>query len=238
MFRSWRRAEIAGLCLIALLGVLLAASALQQISPAPPAAVYFAPGSPSKVALTFETFWSSEGLEEILRILQEEDVRATFFLTGAWLKRHPEAARAILEQGHEIGNHTMNHANLLYLTEEEIRHEIDGFIEAAQEILEYRPVLFRPPLGLYNGLVLQHAWKKRCRTVLWSVESYDYLSRDAAEVTERVEGRLHGGAILLFRAGSPVTRKALPQILELLRRRGYSAVTVSALFEDSGRSAR
>jgi len=234
MFPSWRRAEIVGLCLMAILGVLLLASALRQASPAPPAAVYFAPGSPARVALTFETFWSSEGLDELLAILRKEGVRATFFLTGAWLKRYPRAARAILEQGHEIGNHTMNHANLLYLSEEEMRREIDGFIEAAQEILEYRPVLFRPPQGLYNGLVLEHAWRRRCRAVLWSVESYDYISRDAAEVVERIAGRLHGGAIILFRSGSPLARQALPQVLELLRRRGYSAVTVSELLEEAG----
>ncbi|HOA34939.1 MAG TPA: polysaccharide deacetylase family protein [Bacillota bacterium] len=237
MFRSWRRAEIVGLCLIMLLGALLVTSALQQISPAPPAPVYFVPGSPSEVAITFETFWSSEGLEEVLRILREKDVRATFFLTGAWLKNHPEAAKMILEQGHEIGNHTMNHAGLLYLTEEEIRNEIDGFIEAAQEILEFRPVLFRPPQGLYNGIVLQHAWKRRCRTVLWSVESYDYLSRDAAELIARVGSRLQGGAIILFRAGTPVTLEALPQILELLREQGYSPVTVSALLDNLDRPA-
>ncbi len=232
MFRSWRRAEILGLCLIMLLGVLLATTALQQLSPAPPGAIHFAPGSSSRVALTFETLWSSEGLEEIIQVLQEEGVQVTFFLTGTWLKNHPAAAKLILEQGHEIGNHTLNHANLLYLTEKEIRHEIDGFIEAAEEILEYRPVLFRPPLGLYNGIILQHAWKNRCRTVLWSVESYDYLSRDAAEVSARVGSRVHGGAIILFRVGAPVIPEALPRILELLRERGYSPVTVSGLLEE------
>jgi len=70
--------------------------------------------------------------------------------------------------------------------------------------------------------------------VLWSVESYDYISRDAAEVVERIAGRLHGGAIILFRSGSPLARQALPQVLELLRRRGYSAVTVSELLEEAG----
>lgn len=232
MLRTWRRAEKLGLCLIMLLGALLATSALHQLSPAPPGAIYYAPGSPYRVALTFETLWSSEGLEELLQALKKEGVQATFFLTGTWLKSHPAAAKMILEQGHEIGNHTLNHANLLYLTEKEIEHEIDGFNEAAQEILEYRPGLFRPPLGLYNGIILQHARKRRCRTVLWSVESYDYLSRDAAEVSARVGNRLHGGAIILFRVGSPVLREALPQILDLLRERGYCPVTVSELLND------
>ncbi len=232
MLKTWRRAEKLGLLLVVLLGGLLAASALQQLSPAVPAAIYFAPGSPPRVALTFETLWSSEGLEETLQMLKREEVQATFFLTGTWLKNHPDAARAILEQGHEIGNHTLNHANLLYLTEEEIEKEIEGFNEAAQELLEYRPRLFRPPQGLYNGIVLQQAWKRRCRTVLWSVESYDSISRNASDVSTQVENRLHGGAIISFKVGSPVLPEALPQILKLLRERGYSAVTVSKLLQD------
>ena len=68
--------------------------------------------------------------------------------------------------------------------------------------------------------------------MLWSVESYDYLSRDSAEVSARVGNRLHGGAIILFRVGSPVLREALPQILALLRERGYCPVTVSELLND------
>lgn len=232
MFKTWRRAEKFGLFLVMLLGGLLAASALQQLSPAMPAAIYFAPGSPPRVALTFETLWSSEGLEETLQMLKKEDVQATFFLTGTWLKNYPDAARAILEQGHEIGNHTLNHANLLYLSGEEIEKEIDGFNKAAQEILEYRPRLFRPPQGLYNGIVLQQAWKRRCRTVLWSVESYDSISRSAADVSAQVESRLHGGAIITFRVGSPVLPEALPQVLKFMRERSYSAVTVSKLLKD------
>ena len=82
--------------------------------------------------------------------------------------------------------------------------------------LEYSPHLFRPPRGLYNGVILEQARRHRCRTVLWSVESYDYISRDAAEVSARVGKRLHRGAIINFRAGSPLLHEALPQILNCL----------------------
>ena len=229
MFKTWRRVEKFSLFLIILLGGLLATSALRQSSPAAPGPVYFAQGSPLQVALTFETLWSSEGLTELLEILKREDVRATFFLTGIWLKNNPAGAKMILEQGHEIGNHTLNHANLLYKTEKEIADEINGFNEMSQAILEYSPRLFRPPQGLYNGIVLEQAWKSRCRTVLWSVESYDYLSLDAAGVEARIGKRLHDGAIISFRVGSTVLPRALPEILGLLRERGYSPVTVSTL---------
>ena len=235
MFRTWRRKEKIGLILLMLLGGLVIAGALQQLSFEAPEAIYFAPGGPPQVALTFETLWSGVGVDDLLQLLEEEDVQATFFLTGVWLEKNREAAKKILEQGHEIGNHTLNHAHLLYATEEEIITEIEGFNEAALAALEYSPRLFRPPQGLYNGIILEQARRSRCRTVLWSVESYDYISRDAAEVSTRVGKRLHGGAIINFRAGSPLLPEALPQILKLLRENGLDAVTVSDLLEGRGR---
>lgn len=235
MFRTWRRREKTGFVLLMLLGGLLVAGALQQLSSEPPEAIYFAPGGPPRVALTFETLWSGDGVENLLQLLEEEGVQATFFLTGLWLRNNREAAKRILEQGHEIGNHTLNHANLLYASEGEIIKEIEGFNESALAALEYSPHLFRPPRGLYNGVILEQARRHRCRTVLWSVESYDYISRDAAEVSARVGKRLHRGAIINFRAGSPLLHEALPQILKLLRERGLEAVKVSDLLEGRGR---
>jgi peptidoglycan/xylan/chitin deacetylase (PgdA/CDA1 family) len=233
MLRTWRRSEKVALGLIMLVGALLVTSALQQLRSASPEAIYFVPGRSFRVALTFETRWSSEGLAELLQILKTEDVSATFFLTGTWLKNHPAAAARILEQGHEIGNHTLNHALLLHLSEKEIKRELDGFNEAALEILNYRPRLFRPPQGLYNGVVLQAALQQRCLTVLWSIDSYDYLSRDPDEVSARIESRLHHGAIITFRVGAPVLPEALPKILAHLREQGYIPVTVSELLEDT-----
>lgn len=229
---TWRLVEKVALGLIILLGVVAVASALQQIHPASPGAIYFVPGRPFRIALTFETRSSDDGLAGLLKILKAEGVSATFFLTGNWLKKYPAEAASILGQGHEIGNHTLNHSVLLYLSGKEIKEELNGFNEAAREILEYRPVSFRPPRGLYNGLVLEAARKQHCRTVLWSVESYDYLSGDPAELCARIKSRVHHGAIVVFRVGAPVLLDALPEILACLREQGYLPVTVSALLKN------
>lgn len=239
MLRSWRLSEKVALGLIMLLGTALLTSALQLLRPGAPEAVYFVPDRPFQIALTFETRWSSEGLTELLQILEAEEVAATFFLTGSWLKEYPEQAAAILKQGHEIGNHTLSDTVLLYLSEEGITGELEGFNEAAREILEYRPRLFRPPRGLYNGVVLEAARQQRCRTVLWSVESYDTLARNPDEVSTRIKNKLHHGAIVLFRVGAPVLPEALPEILLYLREQGYRAVTVSELLKkESGNSGK
>lgn len=220
-----------GLILLLLLAGLIVTLALRQYYPAEPEAVYFVPGNLPQVALSFETLWSSSGLERILEILAEEDVRATFFISGTWLKQNPEAAKLILKKGHELGNHTLSHKNLLYLSEKEIAAEIKGFNDLALELLEYRPRLFRPPLGLYNGLILKQAGLYRCQTVLWSIESYDTISRSGGEIAERVMQRMHGGAIISFRVGAPLLPEILPVILAELVKQGYAPVTVTSLLK-------
>lgn len=237
MLKSWRRVEKIALVLLILLGAMAATSALMQLQTASPEPIYFVPGRPYRVALTFETRWSDKGLSELLEILKEEDVAASFFLTGSWLEKHPGAAARILEQGHEIGNHTLNHAVLLHLSKKEIEAELEGFNAAAKETLEYRSSLFRPPRGLYNGIVLEIARRQRCRTVLWSIESYDYLI-GPDELNRRIKKRLHHGAIILFRAGAPSLTEALPKILAHMREEGYRPVTVSELLENKDGETR
>lgn len=231
MLRSWRRVKKTGLFLILLLAALAVMPAVKYYYPVETQALYFIPGSPSRVALTFETLWSSSGLEQILAILEQESVRATFFISGTWLKQNPAAAKEILRKGHEIGNHSLSQKNLLYLNEKEMAKEIQGFNQLAHELLEYRPALFRPPLGLYNGLVLKQARQNRLRTILWSIESYDSISDDGGAIADRVTERLHGGAIISFRVGAPALPDALPLIIKNLREKGYEPVPVSVLLK-------
>ena len=217
------------ICLFLLAALLL--TSLKAQYPAELEAVYFVEGQPARVSLTFETLWSGSGVEQVLEILQNEDVRATFFISGAWLEANPDTAGRILAYGHEIGNHTLNHRVMLYLDNEAITKEIKGFNEMAAEILEYRPRVFRPPLGLYNGAVIKKAKQMGCRTVLWSIESYDWTSRESETIVRQVMDRLHGGAVITFRAGAPLLLEALPLILEELKTSGYEAVPVSELLD-------
>jgi peptidoglycan-N-acetylglucosamine deacetylase len=209
----------------------LALVSLRDQYPEEPPAVHFVPGNPTQVSFTFETLWSSSGLEQVLDALDQEGVSATFFITGAWLRQNPEAARQILAGGHEIGNHTDNHKPLLYLEKQAMIKEIADFNKTASELLEYRPTLFRPPRGLYSGAVLKAARQQGCRTILWSVDSYDWISETREELVRRVGDRVHGGAIIVFRIGAPLLGEALPEILAELKASGYEAVPISELLE-------
>lgn len=220
--------------LVLLLAGLALLPALRQYYPAEPGAIFYVSGSPQLVALTFETLWSSRDLERLLAILEEEEAGATFFISGTWLQHNPEAAQLILNKGFEIGNHTFSHRNLLYLNQAEIDAEIGGFNELCRELLEYRPRLFRPALGMYNGMILKQAEMHRLQTVLWSVESYDTISESSAAIVERVMGRIHGGAVIVFRAGAPHLPEALPELLSAMAAQGYRAVSASELLDAGG----
>jgi peptidoglycan-N-acetylglucosamine deacetylase len=235
MRRAWRGTKKTGVIMILLAAGLAVLPALRYYYQDEPQAIYFVPGNPAGVALTFETRWSSDGLDQILDILERENARVTFFITGTWLKENPHAAKKILQKGHEIANHTQSHQNLLYLNEAELAEEIAGFDRLARELLDYRPRVFRPPLGLYNGMVLKEARRNRCRTVLWSVESYDSLGGDADEIAGRVTAGMRGGAVVLFRVGPPALVEALPLIMTRLREQGLEPVTVSELLRMGAR---
>lgn len=229
LFWKWRRIKKIPLLLFLMIAVIAVTPSLRSDRMSELEAIYFVPGDPPFIAITFETLWSSRNLETILESLDGRDVRATFFISGSWLKNNLPASRRILEAGHDIGNHTATQRNLLHGCSDELEAEIGGFNDLAGELLEYKPELFRPPLGLYNGEVLQAAAKGRCRTVLWSVESYDTISDSSEEIVDRVLAGARGGSIINFRVGAPGLTGALPEIIDGLRAMGYEPVSVSEL---------
>ena len=231
MHRLCKPVRIAGLVLLTGL-IVLGLIAYKGRKPVA-RAYYFAPDCPARVALTFETLWSDDGLAEVLQALETEQIQATFFMTTQWLQRYPEGATAILRQGHEIGNRAFSHLLPPEGTEPP-RNEIGEFIAAAGEMLEYRPVLFRPAGSGLNTLPLETVCGEGCRTVYWSVDSYDWISLSGAEIAFRVSERVHGGAIINFRVGARFLPAALPLVARALREQGYETVTVSALL--AGRS--
>lgn len=206
--------------------------ALRDSRTGEPKAIYYAQGSPLQVALTFETLWTDRGVEDILQALNEEGVKATFFVTGNWLKNNHESSAAILAEGHEIGNHTMTHQLLLYSNHDEIIQEISGFNKLCRDNLGYRATLFRPPLGRYNDLIIKSASEEGCLTILWSIDSYDWISGSGEEIETRVIERLHGGAIISFRVGAVHLPAALPRIIKEIQAQGFKPVNLTELLRN------
>lgn len=185
-----------------------------------------------QVALTFDAGGEADGLVDLLRTLEQEQVRATFFLTGKWACQNLHLARWISEQGHTIGNHTWAHKDLTTLEEWDVRQELlrtdDRFLGWFGP--RYLP-LFRAPYGETNPQVLAVAHELGFHPIRWSIDTLDAMEprKTPTFIEERILLRSDDelkGAIVLMHVGYPETIQALPRVVHNLRLRGFEFVTI------------
>jgi len=203
------------------------------VAPPLPTEMQRGPGHLRQVALTFDAGADAEGLPELLGVLEQERVRATFFLTGRWACENLHLARWIAAQGHVLGNHTWAHKDLTKLEEWEVREELvrtdDRFVGWFG--VRYMP-LFRAPYGETNPEILTVAQKLGFHAIRWSIDTLDAMEppKTAAFIEERILGKRDAelkGAIVLMHVGHPETVEALPRVIHGLRERGFEFVTVN-----------
>ncbi|MBR6709585.1 MAG: polysaccharide deacetylase family protein, partial [Clostridia bacterium] len=137
--------------------------------------VYHAHANDSgKIALTFDDGPHPKYTPEILEILREYGVKATFFVIGENVGYYPEQLAQILADGHEIGNHTYRHSCMSKLSEDEIRNEIERNEQAIYELCDYRTKLLRPPAGMLDDRVIDIALERDYRIILWNIDTRDW----------------------------------------------------------------
>ncbi len=189
------------------------------------------PTSDRVVAFTFDAGADVGYTEQILNTLREENVRASFGLTGKWSEQNSELARRIVADGHVLINHTYSHRSL---TGASTGSEVLSYHEHADELWKTHSVLlelagastkpyFRPPYGDYDEQVLRDVRSRGYEyNIMWSVDSLGWKGLTRAEILERVLDGLEPGAIYLFHVGSQSQDgPALPSIISELRDRGY-----------------
>ena len=191
------------------------------------------------VALTFDDGPTRDQTPEVLRLLRERNVRATFFLTGGELEQNLDAGREIVAAGHELGNHSYSHERMVFVTPSYVRREVertDVLIRAAGHSGE---IHFRPPYGKKLLALPLYLESRDRKTITWDVEPDSELSAkaDAAAITRHVLRRTRPGSIILLHVMYPSraeTMRAVPFIIEGLKREGYNFVTVSELLAAEG----
>ncbi len=187
----------------------------------PPEPVFQVEKAKESVYFTFNILWENEPIEDILQILEANEITAVFFATGEWIKKYPDEALKIILSGHYLGNHSYSHRKLLFLPEEEVVAEIQGFNQVSMEELNYRPAFFRPPFGEYNPRMISLAGEYGCLTLLWSINTLMLSNYEGELIISRLEERLHDGAVILFHTSSPHIRENLPEIISYLKWKGY-----------------
>jgi polysaccharide deacetylase family sporulation protein PdaB len=181
------------------------------------------------VSLTFDAAWGNEDTQQLIDILGKYNVKATFFVVGAWAEKYPESVRALHEAGHEVMNHSDDHAHFSRLTAAEITANVGACNDKVAAVTGVAPTLFRAPYGEYDDNVIKTLDAMGMRTIQWDVDSLDWKELSAPEITKRVTGKVAPGSIVLFHNAALHTPEALPAILEYLLQNGYSAVPVTEL---------
>ncbi|KPU42212.1 peptidoglycan-N-acetylglucosamine deacetylase [Oxobacter pfennigii] len=182
-----------------------------------------------RVALTFNVAWGAEYTQEVIDILKRYNIKATFFLTGAWISKYPDEAEYIYKYGHDIGNHTTTNVALTNLSKSSIIKEIKDTEDRILKVTGIKTSLLRVPYGEYNERVILTANELGYNTIQWDVDSFDWTGILHKDIHERVIKNIGSGSILLFHCESKNTVEALPSIIEDLRKQGYKFITVTEL---------
>ena len=181
--------------------------------------------------MSFDAAWGNEDTRRILDILKKHNVKVTFFMTGGWVESYPEDVRAILADGHDLGNHSENHKNMSELSDEACQEEIQKVHTKVQELTGYEMCLFRPPFGDYDNHVIKNVQKCGYYPIQWSIDSLDWKDYGADDIVKRVveSDKLNNGAIILMHNGAKYTADALDAVITGLQDKGYEIVPISEL---------
>lgn len=183
------------------------------------------------VAITFDSAWGTEDLDEITAILKKHNVPATFFVTGEWAEKYPDAILTIDSAGHEIANHGNSHKHMPQISTEEMKSEIQKCHTTIYNLIKKDMTLFRAPYSDWNDEVVEVAKSMGYSSINQSVDSLDWKDYGADSIIRTVceHKHLENGSIILLHNGSKYTKDALDVMLTNLEEQGYSFVKVSSL---------
>ncbi|EHN16982.1 polysaccharide deacetylase family sporulation protein PdaB [Clostridium sporogenes] len=183
----------------------------------------------NKISLTFDVSRGDEYIEKILDILDENDVKATFFLVGDWIEQNPKKVKEIHSKGHEIGNHSHSHPNMSIISKEKIVKDININDANIRRITGEGTKLFRFPGGYYNDEAVDIVNKMGLCSIQWDVDSIDWKEQGADLEYERIIKKTKSGSILLFHNTAKYTPDNLPRIIKELKENGFQFVKVGDL---------
>ncbi len=183
-------------------------------------------GNPEKsfVYLTFDEGYENGYTPQILDTLKEKKVPACFFVTGSYAEKEPELIKRMVNEGHIVGNHTVNHPSLPSCTDEEIEDEITSLERMVYDITGKSMKFFRPPMGEHSERTMKITKDLGYKTVFWSLAYADWdINRQPGRtyVHEAVTKYIHNGAIILMHAVSADNAAELPSIIDDVRKMGY-----------------
>ncbi|MBH0170121.1 polysaccharide deacetylase family protein [Fictibacillus sp. 18YEL24] len=185
------------------------------------------------VALTFDD-GPTDNTDEILSILKEEGVKATFFVTGREIEENLKEAKEIVAEGHELGNHSYSHERMVLKTPSYIRNEIESTDKLIRKAGYEGKIHFRPPYGKKLIGLPYYLDKHDRKTILWNIEpeTYPEIASDSTKIVKHVSRNIQPGSIILLHVmydSRTETMKSVKGIITDLKAKGYTFKTVSEM---------
>lgn len=192
--------------------------------------IYCVETDKKQIAISFDAAWGNDDTENLINILKEYDVPATFFVVGAWVDKYPESVKQLSDAGHMVQNHSNTHPYMTGLSSQQMIDELESCNQKIEAITGTRPTLFRPPYGDYNNSVIETVESVNMYAIQWDTDSLDWRDDATSEsICKRVTSKVKNGSIVLFHNDAEHTPEALPTILKCLKDEGYEFVFISDL---------
>ncbi|MEH7392816.1 polysaccharide deacetylase family protein [Bacillus sp. JJ1474] len=189
----------------------------------------------NEISLTFDAGAGAEHTGEILNVLKKHRIQTTMFLTGKWVEQFPKLSRRIIEDGHEIANHSYSHPDFTKIPSDKMTEELQKTEECFEKLLGTKGIpLFRPPFGAWNKSVLETAGKNQFPyTVYWSIDTIDWKETSSDEIGERIMTKSTGNDIVLAHLNGKSTAKAMEVVIPKLLNKGLQIVKVSEMLKET-----
>lgn len=176
------------------------------------------------IYLTFDEGYEAGYTSQLLNILKENEVKATFFITAHYVNSQPDLVKQMIEEGHIVGNHTVNHKSMPDLNNEKIKTEVMDLHQVVQEKFGYEMKYIRPPKGEFSENTLQVTNQLGYKTVMWSFAYEDWNEDKQPEEgssKKKILDNLHNGEIMLLHGNSKTNTNVLDSVIKEARNMGY-----------------
>lgn len=181
------------------------------------------------IALTFDD-GPTEFTPQVLDLLKQHQIKATFFCIGKQLEKYPKIAQRIVAEGHIIANHTYSHSNQMgFFRKKKILKEFNQTDQLIQELTAQKNKFFRPPFGVTNPHIARAVREKNYQVIGWTIRSLDTIIEDENKILDRIISRLEKGKIILLHDISQKTVNVLARLLILLDQNQYKTITIEEL---------
>ena len=185
-----------------------------------------------RISLSINCEWEAEDIDQILDVLKKNNIKTTFFVLGEWAEKYPDKVKKMLENGHEVANHSDKHLSITDLSYEQMQEEILNCAKKIKKITGTETKLYRAPNGEYSDTLMQVASDNGYKVIHWTVDSLDYQGLDSSQMWDRINKGLKNGSIILLHNGTDNTANSLETIIKNIQAKGYNIVKLSDLIYD------